>query len=350
MLAETLDAVIGVDTHTDTHTACLLDHLGREIGILTAPADPGGYATLIVWAVDHAPGPQLLWALEGCRSHGVGLLRALHHAGHTVIEAGRPRRASRRPGGKSDPADARRAAQEALAASRPAQPRTDGSREALRILLMARSQATTTRTATVNLLKALLVTAPDALRQPLRDLSTAGQTQRCLTLRTTATQPLCEQTLRRELRRLARHIRELDTELRDNQKQLHHLVSQANPTLLAQPGVGPMSAAQLVVSWSHRGRFRSEAAFASLAGVCPLEASSGRITRHRLNRFGDRQLNRALHVIVNWRMLHDERTRAYLNRRRAEQKTDPEIRRCLKRYTARSLYRIMESAPRLDTP
>ncbi|MBV9162405.1 MAG: transposase [Pseudonocardiales bacterium] len=117
MLAETPDAVIGVDTHTDTHTACLLDHLGREIGILTAPVDPGGYATLIAWAVDHAPGPRLLWALEGCRSHGVGLLRALHRAGHTVIEAGRPRRASRRPGGKSDPADARQAAQHALAAS-----------------------------------------------------------------------------------------------------------------------------------------------------------------------------------------------------------------------------------------
>jgi transposase len=136
----------------------------------------------------------------------------------------------------------------------------------------------------------------------------------------------------------------LDIELRDNQQQLHHLIAQMIPLLLTQPGVGPMSAAQLVVSWSHPGRFRSEAAFASLAGVCPIEASSGRITRHRLNRFGDRQLNRALHVIVNWRMLHDERTRTYLNRRRAEQKSDPEIRRCLKRYTARSLYRLMESS------
>ena len=114
------------------------------------------------------------------------------------------------------------------------------------------------------------------------------------------------------------------------------------PLLLTQPGVGPMSAAQL--SWSHPGRFRSEAALASLAGVCPIEASSRRITRHRLNRFGDRQLNPALHVIVNWRMLHDQRTRTYLNRRRAEQKNDPEIRRCLKRYTARSLYRLMESS------
>jgi transposase len=199
MLAETLDAVIGVDTHTDTHTACLLDHLGREIGILTAPADPDGYATLITWALAHAPGPRLVWALEGCRSHGVGLLRTLHRAGHPVIEAGRPRRASRRPGGKSDPADARQAAQYALAAPRLAQPRADGAREALRILLMARSHANTTRTATVNLLKALLVTAPDDLRQTLRGLPTAAQARRCLTLRVGATQPLSEQTLRREL-------------------------------------------------------------------------------------------------------------------------------------------------------
>jgi transposase len=125
------------------------------------------------------------------------------------------------------------------------------------------------------------------------------------------------------------------------------------PALLDQPGVGPMSAAQLLVFWSHPGRFRSEAAFAALAalaGVSPLEASSGKITRHRLNRFGDRQLNRALHVIVNWRMLHHGATHTYLTRRRAEQKTDAEIRRCLKRYAARSLYRLMETAATLDNP
>jgi transposase len=122
------------------------------------------------------------------------------------------------------------------------------------------------------------------------------------------------------------------------------------PVLLDQPGVGPISAAQLLVSWSHPGRFRSEAAFAALAGVSPLEASSGKITRHRLNRFGDRQLNRALRVIVNWRMLHHDTTGAYLTRRRAGQKPDSEIRRCLKRYAARSLYRLMETTARLDNP
>jgi len=153
--------------------------------------------------------------------------------------------------------------------------------------------------------------------------------------------------LRAELRRLATHIGAWDRELRANRAQLHQLVAQVMPVLLDQPGVGPMSAAQLLISWSHHGRCRSEAAFATLAGASPLQASSGKITRHRLNPFGDRQLNRALHIIINWRMLHDPRTRAYLTRR-ATHKTNSELRRCLKRYAARQLYRLMEAAPPLD--
>jgi Transposase len=238
----------------------LLDHLGRELATVTTTADARGYAELIAWAGNHAPGPRLRWAVEGSRSHGVGLLRALRRTGHTVVEAGRPRRVSRRPGGKSDPADARQAARDALAAPRRTEPRMDGSREALRILLQARSQITTIRTATVNLFKALLLTAPDDLRESQRGLSTAAQTRRCTTLRATTTQSISEQTLRRELRRLARHIRALDVELRANHKQLRDLVGHTLPALLDQPGVGPMSAAQLIVSWSHPGRLHSEAA------------------------------------------------------------------------------------------
>jgi transposase len=137
----------------------------------------------------------------------------------------------------------------------------------------------------------------------------------------------------------------LDKEIRANERHLHDLVSASVPALLAEPGVGPVSAAHLIVAWSHRGRCRSEAAFAALAGVSPLEASSGRVKRHRLNRFGDRLLNRALHTIVNWRMLYGhEATQLYLTRRRTEQKSDAEIRRCLKRYTARHMFRLMETA------
>ena len=345
MLADTVGAVIGAGTHTGTHTACLLDHLGRQVATITVPADPAGGAMLLAWAARHAPGPRLSWAVEGTRSHGLGLMRALQASGQTVVEAGRPARASRRPGGKSDPADALRAARDALAADKLAQPRSDGPREALRILLTARAQASTARTAAVNTLKALLLGAPDYLRQALRGLSTPQQASKCRRLRVHASQPVAEQILRAELRRLATHIGAWDRELRANKAQLRQLVAQVMPALLNQPGVGPMSAAQLLVSWSHPGRFRSEAAFAALAGVSPLEASSGKITRHRLNPFGDRQLNRALHVIVNWRILHQSRTQAYLARR-AGHKTEREIRRCLKRYAARSLYRLMETAAR----
>ena len=344
MLADTVDAVIGVDTHTDTHTACMLDHLGRQISAITIPADPGGCRVLLAWAQRNTPGPRLAWAVEGTRSHGLGLARMLQAEGHAVVEANRPARASKRPGGKSDPADALRAARDALAAERHAQPRADGAREALRILLAARAQASTARTAAVNSLKALLLGAPASLRESLRDHSTAQQVRKCRTLRVTARQQIAEATLRAELRRLAGHITNSDRELRANQVKLEELVRQVNPALLDQPGVGPMSAAQLLVSWSHPGRCRSEAAFAALAGASPLQASSGKIARHRLNRFGDRQLNRALHVIVNWRMLHHPETKDYLTRRRAEQKTDPEIRRCLKRYAARQLFRLMEAS------
>ncbi len=151
MLADTADAVVGVDTHTDTHTACLLDRLGRQIATITVPADP-----------------------QGC------------------AEAGRPARASKRPGGKSDPADALRAARDALTTDKLAQPRSDGPREALRILLTARAQASTARTAAVNTLKALLLGAPDNLRQPLRGLTTSQQASKCRSLRAHASQPVAE--------------------------------------------------------------------------------------------------------------------------------------------------------------
>jgi transposase len=347
--AAPVDAVVGVDTHTDTHTACLLDDTGREIAVVTVEASPRGYQELLVWAGARAPGPGLIWAIEGCRSHGAGLVRALTAGGQRVVEAGRPARAGRRPGGKSDPADARLAARQALAATQHAQPRSDGDREALRILLVARDHANITRTSAINVFKSLLLTAPDELRERLRHESTPRQTAACAVLRTQARHDPAERVLRSTLRALAQRIRLLDKEIRDNERQLRELVDATMPALLAEPGVGTISAAHLIVAWSHRGRCRSDAAFAALAGVSPIEASSGRITRHRLNRFGDRRLNRALHTIVNWRMIHGhEPTRYYLERRRAQQKTDPEIRRCLKRYTARHLFRLMEGAPSRD--
>jgi transposase len=345
MLAESVDAVIGVDTHTDTHTACLVTPTGQQMAAVTVEASPDGYAKLLGWAVDHAPGPRLMWAVEGARSHGAGLSRLLLAAGQLVVEAGRPERVGRRPGGKSDPIDAYQAARQALTATHHAAPRGDGDREALRILLVAREHANTTRTAAVNIFKALVLTAPDHLRESLRHKTTPRQTAACVMLRTHARHSTAERILRQTLRALAQQIRLLDKEIRANERQLHQLVTSLMPALLAEPGVGPVSAAHLIVAWSHPGRCRSEAAFAALAGVSPLPASSGRVTRHRLNRFGDRRLNRALHTIVTWRMTHGHPpTLHYLTRRRAHQKSDAEIRRCLKRYAARHLFRIMEAA------
>ena len=347
MVAESVDAVIGVDTHTDTHTACLIEQTGRELATITVDATPDGYAELLAWAVDHAPGRRLMWAVEGTRSHGAGLSRVLLGRRPGRCRGRTPRAGGRRPGGKSDPADAYRAAREALTAARHAVPRGDGDREALRILLVAREHATTTRTAAVNVFKSLVLTAPDQLRESLRHKTTPRQTAACVALRTHARHSSSERALRQTLRNLAQQIRQQDKEIRANERQLHQLVTTLMPALLAEPGVGPVSAAHLIVAWSHHGRCRSEAAFAALAGVNPIPASSGRITRHRLIRFGDRRLNRALDTIVNWRMIHGHQaTQHYLTRRRAQQKTDADIRRCLKRYTARHLFRLMETGGR----
>jgi len=162
--------------------------------------------------------------MEGTRSHGLGLTRYLQAHDQVVAEAGRPERGARRPGGKSDPADASRAARDALAAERLARPRADGSREALRILLTARAQATTARTSAVNTLKALILGVPDDLRQQLRGLSTPRQASRCRGLRIYASQPVAEQVLRAELRRLTTHVGTWDKELRANKAQLRRLV------------------------------------------------------------------------------------------------------------------------------
>ena len=233
MLADTVDAVIGVDTHTDTHTACLVDRLGRQLAVTTIAADPQGCAVLLAWAREQAPGPRLAWAVEGTRAHGLGLTRYLQACGQAVTEASRPPRASKRPGGKSDPADAARAARDALAADKLAQPRADGPREALRILLAARSQATTARTAAVNTFKALILGAPDHLRAHLRGLSTPRQAAHCRRLRAHPSQPVAEQILRAELRRLATHIGTWDRELRASKTNL----MLARPALRARAAV-----------------------------------------------------------------------------------------------------------------
>ena len=344
MLADEVDAVIGADTHRDSHALEMTAASGATISTLAITNDAWGFADAVCWIAENAPGPRLVAGLEGTRSYGIGLSRALQAAGFLVVEVERPRRADRHRG-KCDPADARLAALHVLRmpADRKVLPRSDGDREALRILLGARREMTTTKTQQINRLRALLLTGDDADRQLCRGAMTDARLQ--LIARRRGRMDNREQQIRRsETRRLALAIRRATGELAENKKQLAELVQAFAPGLLGRLGVGPVSAAQAIVSFSHVGRCRNDAAFAALAGASPLPASSGRTVRHRLNRGGDRQLNRALHDIVKTRWRDCPRTHDYIERRRAEGKSDPEIRRCIKRYVARELFRALTIA------
>jgi transposase len=344
MLAEHVDAVVGGDTHRDSHALEMVTPAGVPIAALTVPNSDAGHAAALAWIAAHTPGPRLVLAVEGTRSYGIGLARAAAAAGLTVVEVECPRRRGRRRG-KSDPIDAHLAATTALGldTDKLPTPRADGDREALRILLGARRDLTGSRTRRVNMLRALLRggddTDRDLARGPLTDTTLTA-----LARRRGRSGDTRQTAVRRvEARRLALAITAAGRELADNKRQLTALVEDLAPGLLARRGIGPVSAAQAIVSWSHPGRCRSDAAFAALAGACPIPASSGRTVRHRLNRGGDRALNRALHDIALTRCRSCPRTRAYCDRRRAEGKTDREIRRALKRYIARELFRTLEN-------
>jgi transposase len=260
------------------------------------------------------------------------------------VEVERPVRAARRNGAKSDELDALRAAREALGREHLAQPRCRGDREAVRVLLVTRRGAMRARTRAINHLKALVITAHEQLRHQLRGLDTDELVTGCARLRTSPSHSVEHHATVIAVRHTARRALALEAEANDLQSELEAIIERVMPRLLAETGVGPISAAQLYCSWSHRGRLRTDAAFAMLAGAAPIPASSGQTVRHRLNRGGDRQLNCALHTIVLCRLKHDPATRAYAARRLADGKTPREIKRCLKRYLARRLFRILETS------
>jgi transposase len=345
MLADRVDGVIGVDTHRDTLTAAAVTPVGGLLGQLAVPADGGGYQRLLDFARAQVPGRRC-FAVEGAGSYGAGLAALLAERGEWVVEVDRPRRPARR-GGKTDALDAVRAAREVLAHERLAAPRRRGDRQALRVLLATRQGAVSARTCAINQLKALVIGAPEELRVELRGLSSKRQVAYCASLRDRPARSLEHRVTVRALRSTAQRIQLLAAEAATLRAEVQRLVGAVAPWLLELPGVGPISAAQVLVSWSHAGRLRSEAAFAALAGVNPIPASSGQVTRHRLNRSGDRQLNRAMHTIVVARLRDDSQTRAYAARRTRQGKSSREIRRCLKRAVARQLFKLLE---RYDRP
>ena len=341
MLAETVDAVIGIDTHRDTHQVEIADPAGKPIMTMQISNDSTGFTRLLAVIAQVVPGPRVAVSIEGTRSFGIGLARALAAAGLLVLECEQPARKQRRGKGKSDPIDAHLAVLAALrldAGKLPA-PRADGDREALRILLVARQEITVARTAQAGRLRALLLAGDDTDRRAAR-ATLSGKALAALAGRELPADASREHAVRQaEIRRLALALAQARQQLRDNRAQLLAIVEDIAPGLTSRYGVGPVSAAQAIVSFSHPGRCRSEAAYAALGGISPIPASSGMTVRHRLNRGGDRALNRAIHAIAIVRMRSCARTRAYVARRTAEGKTTREIRRCLKRYIARELYR-----------
>ena len=346
MLAEVVDAVVGVDTHRDTHEVEIASRCGTPIATCKIGNDDAGYAELLGWIITRAPGGRVAVCIEGTRSYGVGLARAVAAAGLVVIECEQPRRKDRRGKGKSDPIDAHLAVLAALRldADRLPTPRADGDREALRILLGARGELTTTKTAQTNRLRALLLGGDEADRALARRALTGKVLVTLARRRGAFGASRAEAVRTAELRRLALAVTQGTKDLTANRRQLRAIVEDLAPGLTARFGIGPVSAAQGIVSFSHPGRCRSDAAFAALAGTAPIEASSGPVVRHRLNRGGDRALNRAVHTIAVTRIRACPRTRAYVARRTAEGKTPREIRRCLKRYITRELYRALTQA------
>ena len=350
IVAHTHPFVIGVDAHAKTHTlAILAAPLGELVDSAQFPTTHAGLQRALDWAARRTGADlDVLWVIEGIGSYGAQLAKTAAQTGYQVAEAPRMNARANRGVGKSDPLDARRIAAAALPleTTRLRSPRDDdGERAALRVLVAAREHMTTERTATLNALTGLLriVDLGIDARRPLSSTRIAE-----ITRWRVRDETIAAATARAEAIRLAQRVAARDDDLTENRSRMDTLVQETPAAaLLDEPGIGTVTAAIAMTAWSHAGRLRSEAAFASLAGVNPIPASSGNTTRHRLNRGGDRRLNRALHMAVVTRMRCDPETRAYVERRTAEGRSTKEIRRCLKRYLARRIYRQLNRAATL---
>ena len=343
MTEPTTRVTAGADTHRDQHVVAALDERGGQLGVRSFPTTPAGYRHALAWlrgfgTVERA-------GIEGTGSYGAGLARYLRAEDVAVVEVNRPNRQLRRSHGKSDPVDAVAAARAAQSgeASGEAKPRT-GAVEAIRALRVARRSAGRGRTTALSQMRALLVSGPDDLRETLR-----GSTVSKLVTTAARFRPADPTTAagatRFALRELARQVQSLEAECERLDAVLEPLVAATAPELVASFGVGTDTPGALLVSaGDNPQRLRSEAAFAHHCGVAPIDASSGLTTRRRLNRGGDRIANQALWRIVMVRMVHEPRTRTYVERRTREGRSKREIIRSLKRYVARQLYRHLPRA------
>ena len=335
-----VQVIIGVDTHLNQHVAVAIDEQGVRLGESHMPATTCGYGELERWSC--RLGQVRAFGIEGTGSYGAGLARFLANRGYTVIEVNRPDRSVRYRKGKSDPTDAEMAARSVLAGVAASTPKSgEGEVEMIRMLKSAKNSAVKARTQAVNQMKALVLTAPAELRETLDGLGANALAARCRSFRPGRLgNPTA--AAKYALRSLASRYGQLSEEIQDLKAELERLVQTTAPALVEAFGVGPDTAADLLIAaGSNPDRLHSEAAFASLCGVSPVPASSGKTNRHRLNRGGDRQANAALYRIVVVRLRHDLRTQAYLRRRTAEGMSKIEVIRCLKRYVAREVYSII---------
>jgi transposase len=335
----------GVDTHADVHVAAAVDQVGGVLGTASFPTTPAGYRRLLSWLRSH--GDLVSVGVEGTGSYGAALARHLTEQGVTVLEVSRPNRQVRRRHGKTDVVDAIAATRAVLSGEATATPKShDGPVEALRLLKMLQRSANKARTQALNQLRAVVLTAPEELRQRLRELNTGELLQVCRGLRIRTDDDSLAGTTRLVLRDLAHRIAVLDEQLADTTRRLRRITTAIAPDLIAKRGVGPDTASTLlVVAGDNPHRLHSEKSFAALLGSSPIPANSGkRQNRHRLNRGGDRQGNAALWRIALVRLSADPRTRDYLARRVSEGKTKAEAIRCLKRYIAREMFEALPKA------
>ena len=342
------EIVLGVDTHKDQHVAAVLTVTGLVVAHAAFPATASGYRRLATWACSfglvHRAG------VEGTGSYGAALARHLAAEGFLVLEVNRPNRALRRRRGKTDVIDAENAARAVLSGEATATPKSaDGPVEALRMFKVAKDSAIKARTQAINQLKALLVSADPGLRERLAGLSTPRLITTCAALDTSGAADTAYATLY-TLRLLATRTQALTAEINDLTKHITAAVEAAAPALLEQPGIGPDSAATLLITaGDNPDRLVSDASFAALCGVSPLDCSSGKSRRRRLNRGGDRQANAALYRITLSRLRWDQRTQDYLHKRTSEGKTRREAIRCLKRYIAREVHRLITASRALSS-
>jgi transposase len=340
-IVETRPITGGVDTHLDTHVAAALDANGGVLGVESFPTTPAGYQDLHAWLAGF--GQLCRVGVEGSGAYGVGLSRFLQSAGVEVLEVDRPNRQARRRDGKSDPLDAIEAARAVLSGRAQVLAKAaDGPIEAMRALLVARRSARDARITFLNQIRHLAFTAPDDLRERVRPVPRGRLGATAARLRPSLESDVVSFATKLAMRHLGQRVVLIDEQLAAVDEVLAELVAEVAPGLVALPGVGTLTAAILLVTaGGNAGRIRSEAAFAHLCGAAPVPASSGKVTRHRLNRGGNRQANHALWRIVFTRMSHDARTRVYVQRRLDEGLTKAEIMRVLKRYVAREVYRFL---------